>query len=237
MTDKESASESTGHPQAAAELETVEMSTGVNPDAAIIWLHGLGADGHDFEPVVPHLLWPDAPAIRFIFPHATTRAVTINAGMQMRAWYDIVGEGASRDHDQVGISQSVEQVKVLIEREEARGIPASRIVLAGFSQGGAIAIALALSFPKKLAGLIALSTYLLNADRATDDISDSIHNLPVFMGHGSMDPMVPLSWGEDAAQVLRDVGCSVEWRTYAMGHSVNPEEIAHISTWLSRRLS
>ena len=224
-------------PPTAPALETVELTTGVDPEVAIIWLHGLGADGHDFEPVVPHLLWPGAPAIRFVFPHAPVRAVTINAGMQMRAWYDIVGAGASRDHDQAGISQSVEQVKALIEREQDRGIAVNRIILAGFSQGGAIALSLALSYEKQLAGLIALSTYLLNADRITSDTTKPENSLPVFMGHGSEDPMVPLSWGENAAQVLRDAGCSVEWHTYPMGHAVNPEEIAHISAWLRLQLS
>jgi phospholipase/carboxylesterase len=217
-------------------LETVEVETGPQPSAAVVWLHGLGADGHDFEPLVPELHWPGAPAIRFVFPHAPVRPVTINGGMPMRAWYDIVSLGSGRDHDQQGITDSVNQVAQLVRRERERGIAAGRIVLAGFSQGGAIALQLALRFAEKLAGLIALSTYLLLDHRLAAEAHESNLGLPVFVGHGTQDPMVPCRLGEQLAARLRDMGYAVEWRSYAMPHSVCPQEVVDLAAWLRARL-
>ncbi len=216
-------------------LETVEIETGAAPTCAVIWLHGLGADGHDFEPVVPSLLWPGAPAIRFVFPHAEIRPVTINGGMSMRAWYDIVSIDSDRGHDEAGIKQSMAQTEELIAREIKRGIAPERIVLAGFSQGGAIAILVALRHQPPLAGLMALSTYLLLADQLTGDAA-SLAKLPVFMAHGQMDPVVPFAMGEKAANTLRELGCDVSWHRYPIQHSVSMDEIKDISAWLQKRL-
>lgn len=218
------------------QLEAVEMSTGEDPSAAIIWLHGLGADGHDFEPVVPLLLWPGAPAMRFVFPHAPVRAVTVNAGMRMRAWYDILTIDSDRGHDAAGIDESLGQVAALIEREQRRGIAPNRVVLAGFSQGGAIALQLALRYPHRLAGLIVLSSYLLRADRIQAQAHAVNRGLPVFVAHGTMDPVVPFSMGESAAHTLRSLGYQVEWRSYPLAHTISAEEIGHIAVWLRQRL-
>jgi phospholipase/carboxylesterase len=216
-------------------LETVEIETGASPDRAVIWLHGLGADGHDFEPVVPHLLWPGAPAIRFVFPHAEMRPVTINGGMSMRAWYDIVSIDGDRGHDAAGIERSVQQTRELIAREVARGIAPEHIVLAGFSQGGAIAIQLALRYQPPLAGLMALSTYLLLADRLQSE-ADGLTKVPAFVAHGEADPMVPVAMGKVVANTLRELGCEVTWKTYPIPHSVSMDEIRDISGWLQARL-
>jgi phospholipase/carboxylesterase len=198
-------------------LEVVEVSTGPNPTAAVIWLHGLGADGHDFEPVVPQLMWPGAPAVRFVFPHAPVRPVTLNGGMAMRAWYDIVSLS-------------------LVEQERQRGIAPDRIVLAGFSQGGAIAVQLAIRYPETLAGLVALSTYLLLEHRLDDDRNPANLKLPVFVGHGTADPMVPFFLGEHLTDRLRRMGHPVESHSYPMPHAVCPEEIADLSAWLRKTL-
>lgn len=218
-------------------LETVEVETGPQPVASVIWLHGLGADGHDFEPAVPHLLWPGAPSLRFVFPHAPVRPVTVNAGMRMRAWYDIrqLG-GALRDADEEGIRDSIAGAAGLIAHEGARGIPPERIVVAGFSQGGAIAIQLALRHPQRLLGLIALSTYLLHAEQLAAEAQTASRGLPVFIGHGEADPIVPFRLGEEAARKLRALDCEVEWHSYPIPHSVSAEELRHIAAWLKRRL-
>jgi phospholipase/carboxylesterase len=218
-------------------LETVEVSGGPDPTASVIWLHGLGADGHDFEPLVPQLTWSGAPDIRFVFPHAPVRPVTLNGGMPMRAWYDIISIDAGRDHDGRGIVDSVNQSAALINREIDRGIPADRIVLAGFSQGGAIAVQLALRFPKKLAGLIALSTYLLFSDRLESQSHEANQGLPIFVGHGTSDPMVPFSMGEELTRQLESIGYPVDWHSYPMPHAVCPQEISDITAWLRERLA
>jgi len=236
MNEGESASPAAVAENGLTRLETVELSTGENPSAAVIWLHGLGADGHDFEPVVPLLPWPGAPAMRFVFPHAPVRPVTINAGMRMRAWYDVRSFSSERDQDEAGIVQSIGRVAALIRREQDRGIAANRLVVAGFSQGGAIAIQLALRYPDRLAGLIALSCYLLNAQSLEAEASPANRGLPVYMAHGKMDPVVPFSWGETAAHKLHLLGHPLEWHEYPIGHSVSPEEIGHVSAWLRRRL-
>jgi len=218
-------------------LETVELTTGSSPTAAVVWLHGLGADGHDFEPIVPHLLWQGAPAIRFVFPHAPIRPVTINAGMKMRAWYDIVNFSLSREHDQKGIAKSVNQAAALIARERERGIASDRIIVAGFSQGGAIALQLALRYPERLAGLVALSTYLLMEQRLQQEQHEANKDLPVFVGHGVSDPVVPWFLGEQVAGYLRRMGHDVEWHSYPMLHAVCPQEIAALSAWLRKCLT
>ncbi len=222
--------------EAGAGPDTVEISTGPNPTAAVIWLHGLGADGHDFEPVVPQLMWPGAPGIRFIFPHAPVRPVTLNNGMAMRAWYDIVSLTGNRDQDQKGIADSVNDTAALVRRERERGIDADRIVVAGFSQGGAIALQLAVRYPEKLAGLIALSTYMLLDHRLENDRHEANKDLPLFVGHGRSDPMVPFMLGEQLAERMRSLGHPVEWHSYPMLHAVCPEEIADLSAWLRATL-
>lgn len=218
------------------ELETVEVSTGPDPSVAVVWLHGLGADGHDFEPIVPQLAWPGAPAIRYVFPHAPVRPVTINGGMPMRAWYDILSLTTARGHDRNGIVDSVNQVAGLLRREVARGIPSQRIILAGFSQGGAIALQLALRFPEALAGLVALSSYLLFGERLETQQHPANSSLPAFVGHGTSDPVVPVALGQEAAQRLEALGHPVEWHTYPIVHAVCPEEIGHLRSWMQARL-
>ena len=218
-------------------LETVEINTGANPEAAIIWLHGLGADGHDFEPIVPQLLWPGAPAMRFVFPHAPIRPVTINNGMQMRAWYDIVEMSLNRGQDKQGITQSIGLATELVRRERERGVVSEKIILAGFSQGGAIAIQSALAYPETLGGLIALSTYLLHDEDLEDRRHESNRDLPVFVGHGTSDPMVPCFLGERVAGRLREIGHAVEWHSYPMMHAVCPQEIQDLAVWLRKCLA
>ena len=217
-------------------LETVELSSGPNPSAAVIWLHGLGADGHDFESLVPQLTWPGAPDIRFIFPHAPVRPVTVNGGMRMRAWYDILRIDTDRGHDRRGIVDSVRLVATLAARELDRGISSERLVLAGFSQGGAIALQLALGYPHKLGGLIALSSYLLFSHELEGRLHDANRHMPVFVGHGTTDPMVPLSMGQAVHSRLRSLAYPVEWHSYSMPHAVCPEEIDDITAWLKARL-
>jgi phospholipase/carboxylesterase len=217
-------------------LEAVEIETGSDPLNAVIWLHGLGADGHDFEPVVPMLGAHRFAATRFVFPHAPVRPVTINAGARMRAWYDIKGMQLSRDQDEAGILQSAAQVRALVQRERDRGIPSQRIVLAGFSQGGAIAAHTALRMDQPLAGLLALSTYLLFPDRLEEERHSANERLPVFIGHGSMDPMVPMALGQALAERLEALSHPVTWKSYPIPHSVSQEEIIDIGHWLAERL-
>ena len=216
-------------------LDAVEITTGEEPTAAVIWLHGLGADGHDFEPLVPWLNWPGAPSIRYVFPHAPVRSVTINGGMQMRAWYDILAFDVDRDQDEEGIADSISQATALVRREQERGIDASRILMAGFSQGGAIAMQCALRYPEKLAGLVALSTYMLQEHRLESELSEANRGIAVFYGHGSSDPIVPVRLGQKAVSKLEELGYPVERRTYPMKHSVCPEEIQHMAAWMQKR--
>jgi len=228
-----------GQPQEQASqtaIEAIELNTGPKPRNSVIWLHGLGADGHDFEPVVPMLGMEQIDSTRFIFPHAPVRPVTLNGGMLMRAWYDIRGMNVSRDQDEEGIDQSAALVQALIEREITRGIPASRIVLAGFSQGGAIAAHVALRYPQKLAGLMVLSAYLLFPDRLAEQLNPANSDIPVFVAHGSMDPMVPISMGKDLSERLKALQLPLEWHEYPMPHSVVQEELLDIGTWLRARL-
>ena len=220
-------------------LETIEIETGNNPTASIIWMHGLGADGNDFVPVVNELDLTGVPPVRFVFPHAPMRAVTINNGHVMRAWYDVSFgdlEGNSRRPDGVGIHESQEQINVLIEREAKRGITTEKIVLAGFSQGGAIALQTGLRYPQRLSGIMALSTYLPLPDTLPAEAAAANKPTPVFMAHGVYDPVVPLVMGAGSMTYLTGLGYTVEWKQYPMQHSVCAEEIQDIAEWLRRVL-
>ena len=218
-----------------SDIQTVEVETGPAPCASVIWLHGLGADGHDFEPIIPELRLPDTLPLRFVFPHAPVRPVTLNGGMAMRAWYDIVTLDREGPVDAAGINESSELLEMLVAREEDRGIEPGRIVLAGFSQGGAIAINTVLRASGKLAGLVALSTWLALPESLQDDSVDV--STPVFMAHGQFDPMVPMQYGRASADRLASVGFDVEWHDYPMAHAVCPQEIDDIRTWLLGILS
>ncbi len=205
--------------------------------ACVIWLHGLGADGFDFVPVVDELRLPDTAAIRFIFPHAAERPVTLNGGMEMRAWYDITGLTKESRDDEPGIRDSVADISEIIAEQIAAGIPSQRIILAGFSQGGAIALHCALREAEPLGGLLALSTYLPLQGTLDTELSSANRGIPVMMAHGTQDPVVSYAWGEDAARVLRERGYAVDWRSYPMQHQVCMEQIADIRTWLLARLA
>jgi phospholipase/carboxylesterase len=214
-------------------METIEIETGPRPEAAVIWLHGLGADGHDFEPIVPELRL--AKPVRFVFPHAPPRAVTINNGMRMRAWYDIFQFGPGQE-DEAGIRASEALLKELVSEEKRKGIAASKIVLAGFSQGGAIVLQTGLRYPERLAGIMALSTYLPLAEKLELEKNNKNQDLPIFMAHGSHDDIIPQRRAEQSKDQLVKSGYAVEWRTYPMPHSVCPQEIGHISEFLLRTL-
>ncbi len=218
-------------------LECVEISTADKPEFSVIWLHGLGADGNDFGPIVPHLGLPANIPVRFIFPHALLRPVTINGGAVTRAWYDIIDFSTSKGQDEAGIKQSVAQIHALIELERDRGIEASNIVLAGFSQGGAIALHVALRYPEKLAGIMALSAYLLFPERLLAEQSDANDATPVFIGHGIHDPMVPLQMGQEIQTTMNSGQHPVEWHSYPIQHSVSEQEITDIGNWLRARFS
>ena len=223
-------------------LETIEHETAASPQYTVLWLHGLGADGNDFAPIVPELVRRDWPALRFVFPHAPVRAVTINGGARMRAWYDIrdvsfADHGGAGRADDAGVDESVAQVEALIAREVANGTPASRIFLAGFSQGGAIALAAGVRRREPLAGLIGLSTYLPAANEATQVLVARANTQPVFMAHGIQDPVVPYGAGELSAARMRELGFSVEWHRYPMPHSVCAEEIRDLGDWMSGRFA
>jgi phospholipase/carboxylesterase len=212
----------------------IEVATGPNPVATIIWMHGLGADGHDFEPIVPELARPGDRPLRFVFPHAPVRPVTLNNGYQMRAWYDIIGLQRDAAQDEVGIRASHAIVEALIRRENERGIPSNKIVLAGFSQGGAMALYSGTRYPEKLAGIMGLSCYMLLGSRLADERSAANHATSIFLGHGSQDPMVSPLLGEATRRMLEAEGYSVEWHAYPMPHSVCPREVVDIAAWLRR---
>ena len=205
--------------------------------AAVIWLHGLGADGHDFEPIVPELGLPENHGVRFIFPHAPVRPITINNGFAMRAWYDIVSLGDLKKQDEAGIRDSERIVHGYIEDERARGIEPDRIVLAGFSQGGAITLHTGLRYPEKLAGLLALSTYLPLGDHVEKEAKPERRDTPILMCHGEYDQMLPMVMGEYTRDALRQLGYPVDWHQYPMAHQVCAEEIELIGAWLKERLS
>lgn len=218
-------------------LDSVQIETGADPRFSIVWLHGLGADGHDFEPVVPQLVRPAWPSIRFVFPHAPVRPVTVNNGMRMRAWYDISGSEIANKQDERGIRESMSMVEALLARETARGIPPSRQFVAGFSQGGAIALSVAIRRTEPLAGAIALSTYLPLADLAENEFAAQATAIPVFLAHGSLDPVVPQGLGQMSREWLTRHQFKVDWRSYPMPHSVSMDEIRHITQWLDARLA
>jgi len=217
--------------------DTIERETGPAPQWSILWLHGLGADGNDFVPVIPELIRPGWPALRFIFPHAPVRAVTINNGMRMRAWYDIRDMDFDQRADTVGVAESVTQVEALIAREGERGVPPSRVFLIGFSQGGAITLSAGLQQKTPLAGLIGLSTYLPAAQTAAERLVAGATAQPVLMGHGTQDPMVPFAAGENSAKLLRELGFKVDFHRYPMPHSVCAEEIRDLGDWLQARFT
>lgn len=217
-------------------LPTVETETAANPVYSIIWLHGLGADGHDFAPIVPELVSPQWPAIRFVFPHAPVRPVTINNGMAMRAWYDIYAFDAQAPQDDAGIRASIAEVEALIAREQERGVPSARILLAGFSQGGAIALAAGLRHAQTLAGIIALSTYVPIAGTLAAERNTANAGVPIFWGHGTFDPVVVLQRGVASRAMLEALGYAVQWHTYPMPHAVCPDEIADLRRWIGERL-
>ena len=216
-------------------LDYVVKETAANPQYAVIWLHGLGADGHDFEPIVPELGWPQAPAIRYVFPHAPMQPVTLNGGMVMRAWYDILGLDLESRVDAAGISNSAAMVRTLIDDQVARGIASDRIILAGFSQGGAVARYLGLTLAEPLAGIVALSTYLPLAEQLETQRQPANQQTPIFWGHGTVDPMVGYNLGEISTQRLRQWGYPVVFKPYHVGHGVCPEEIADLRQWLMQR--
>jgi len=218
-------------------LETVEHETAPSPTWTVLWLHGLGADGNDFVPLVPELLRRDWPAIRFVFPHAPVRTVTINNGARMRAWYDIRDLDFASRADEAGVRESIAQVEALIAREAARGVPASRVLLAGFSQGGAIALAVGLGRQSPLAGLIALSGYLPMADQLARAMPTTAATQPLFMAHGQHDTVVPYAAGEISATRLRALGFRVDWHAYPMAHQVCGEQIRDLGQWLSQRFA
>jgi phospholipase/carboxylesterase len=212
-------------------MDAIQIETGPDPEACVIWLHGLGADGHDFEPIVPELEL--ARPVRFIFPHAPVRPVTINNGMRMRAWYDIVQFGPGREDD-AGLRASQKLVEEMIR---AQGMPASRIVLAGFSQGGAIVLQTALRYPERLAGVMALSCYLPIASTLEGEAHSKNKDLPIFMAHGQYDDVIAIGRAQQSLEHLKKLGYPVEWHEYPMPHSVCAPEIADISAWLAKVLS
>lgn len=218
-------------------LETIEINPATTADATVIWLHGLGADGHDFEPIVAELALPKSSAVRFIFPHAPTRAVTINNGYVMRAWYDIVQADLGSKQDVEGIRASQSQLEELIENEISRGIPTQRIILAGFSQGGVIAIQTALRFSKQLAGVMMLSAYVPLVDTLEAERHSANAAIPVFYAHGNNDDIIPISFAEASRDYLIKLGYRPEWHSYPMPHGVLPEEIDDIGWWLRKVLA
>lgn len=216
------------------EEPAIERQTGQQPTASVIWLHGLGADGHDFENLVPELRLPSSLAWRFVFPHAPFRPVTINGGHVMRAWYDIAMSERGFEQKFEHIRESVEILQALIEAEMRRGMASERIVLAGFSQGAAVALHTGLHFPSRLAGILSLSAPVPYLDELLDEIHPANASIPIFMAHGTDDSMIPFELAQQGIEKIQLRGLSLEWHTYAMGHSVAPEEIRDIARWLTR---
>ena len=217
-------------------LPSIELETGPRPTAAVIWLHGLGADGNDFVPIVNEMRLPPSLPIRFVFPHAPVRPVTLNNGFRMRAWYDLSAGDITNRADVAGVLDSQAHIEALIAREKSRGIDARRIILAGFSQGGVIALFTGVRHAERLAGIVALSTYVVLPDRLAEEGSAANRDVPIFMAHGTSDPMVRLEWGEAGRRALVAAGFAVEWHTYPMPHSVVWEEIEAVSAFISRVL-
>ncbi len=218
-------------------LDAVEINPAGTPRSCIIWLHGLGADGHDFEPLIPQLDVVESLGVRVVLPHAPRRPVTINRGVVMPAWYDIPAADFRQGQDDAGIRESAQQLQALIGREIEAGIPAQQILLAGFSQGGAIALHTGLRYEQPLAGILALSTYLPLAESLAVEASPANRAVPVFMAHGTQDPVVPLSLATLSRDALQQQGYDVAWHSYPMPHAVCPEELRDIRDWLVQRLA
>jgi phospholipase/carboxylesterase len=214
-------------------LQQIELATGAEPRGTVIWMHGLGADGWDFVPIVRELPLPDDLELRFVFPHAPVRAVTINNGHEMRAWYDIRQNDIARQPDEAGIRESQAQVESLIAREKQRGVSADRVVLAGFSQGGAIALQAGLRHREKLAGIIALSTYLPLQESLDAEASPGNNATPIFMAHGTQDPVIPVQLADASRKALDERGYKVDWQVWPMPHAVCAEEVAAIGEYLA----
>ena len=218
-------------------LESLEIETAPNPDAAVVWMHGLGADGHDFEPIVPELRLPATTRIRFVFPHAPLRPVTINQGHVMRAWYDVRALAGVRREDEAGVRQSARQIEALLARERQRGIAPRRIVIAGFSQGGAMALHVGLRYADRLAGILALSCYLPLSNTLPTEASPANRDVPIFWAHGLHDPMIPQAMAEQGREQIAELGYQIDWHQYPIPHSVSAEEIADVARWLERVLA
>lgn len=218
-------------------LATIDIETAPNPTASIIVLHGLGADGNDFVPIAQELRLESVGPVRFVFPHAPLRPVTINGGMTMRAWYDLLDASLVRREDEAGLRASRLDIEALIAQERARGIPASRIVLAGFSQGCAMTLLTGLRHAERLAGLVGMSGYLPLADTSAAERSAASMALPVFLAHGRGDAVVPLARATAARDTLQALGCVVDWHEYPMAHSVCPQEVADLNRWLLKVLA
>lgn len=218
-------------------LDTIELEPPTSPEWSVIWLHGLGADGNDFVPIVPQLIRKDWPPVRFVFPHAPVRAVTINNGARMRAWYDIRDSNLANRADESGVLESIDQVEALISREEQRGIPASNVLLAGFSQGGAVTLAVGLKRAVPLAGLVVLSAYLPLGPRALEALEETTpvaaSSQPLFMAHGELDPVVPATSGVASARRMAALGFTPEWHAYRMAHQVCAEQIDDLAEWMT----
>jgi phospholipase/carboxylesterase len=219
-----------------AVLPSVEVATGPDPTAAVIWMHGLGADGHDFEPAVPQLVRARTRPLRFVFPHAPVRPVTLNGGLPMRAWYDITALNRQAREDDTGVRSSDSALRALIGRENERGVPTAQIVLAGFSQGGAMALYCGTRLPEKLAGIIGLSCYLPMAAALPAERHTANSGTPIFMAHGSLDPVIEMQQGESSRALLAAAGYAVEWHSYPMAHSVCAEELAAVAAFIERVL-
>jgi len=218
-------------------LEVIEAQTGNNPSATILIMHGLGADGRDFVPIAEQLDLSSIGPVRFLFPSAPVMPVTINGGYEMPAWYDILGADLARREDEAGLRQSQASIEALIAHEKSRGIAARRIVLAGFSQGAALALMTGLRHGERLAGVVGLSGYLPLADKTADERSAANQNTPIFLGHGTRDGMVALPRASASRDALTALGYAVEWHEYPMEHSVCPQEIADLARWLQRVLA
>jgi phospholipase/carboxylesterase len=218
-------------------LDAIEVETAPNPTVSVIWLHGLGADGSDFVPIVGELDLSGCPAIRFIFPHAPTMPVTINGGYVMRAWYDILGTDLAKREDEAGLRKSQNEVEKLMAREKLRGIPANRIMLAGFSQGCAMTIQTGLRHPEKLAGMLCLSGYVPIHTTVPAERHGANHDTPIFMAHGRGDNVIPIVRAEDSRNLLQSLGYNVEWHEYDMPHSVCPQELDDIGAWMRKVLA
>ena len=213
-------------------LQAIQINTLDNPDCAVIWLHGLGASGHDFEPIVPELNLPNTLRVKFIFPHAPIQAVSLNKGMQMPAWYNIYGLEMDSQEDATGIEKITEEIHALIQQQIDTGICADKIVLAGFSQGGALTLHAGLSFPHALAGLMGLSCYLPLREQIEGNIKIASRDMPIFLAHGSFDDVVPMAYAQLAKQILEKQNFKVKWHNYPCAHSLCAEEIQDIRNWL-----